>query len=382
VWNWAKAPLGAAAKAGAGMIGSQLMNMVGKGAYTAPWKVSANDMVTTEGREPFFKPVEGGFQIRHMEPMGPVYSSTGWTSRSYQFNVGLDTLSPWMAQIAAGFQKWRLDGAMVLFKSSIAAGTSTFASLGNLMLVHYLNPDEAVAKNQMEAECAQFCCSTRPSEDVTMPIECALGAGAPGSLNVRTGDLATGVSLSDYDHGILQVATVGQPSAGVLLGNLYIELLVTLISPIWRGAGNMENMCHYTMTGVIPAKIMGTAHTKVKDTIGATFSDTVLTLPYGCAGNFVATYVMGGTGTAMHTFTVTYSNASALPFNNGSSTPVMAPQNGATGVSVGMLKFAFTVADPTMLTTITLASDSFPGSGAADCTAQLYIYQVLPGTLI
>lgn len=289
VWNRVKAPLKTVASAaGTAALGSLKRQFLGSGAYTSAFVTDGKTFRTKSGAA--IRPVgEFGVQITMRESIATIYSSTAWKSRVYRINPGLDDSFPWLSKVANNFQQYRYDQLIYTFESSTPQSVGMFTSVGVVLGVAIMNPDQAQPTNQMMMEQTQFCSATKPTDSVDIPVECDPREGGSGIKPIRVGEVAGG--YHDYDAGYLQIATINQPADDVALGRLYVTYTVTLFNPIYRGAGSGANYAHYRST-TASTVVLGTTQTKVVDQIGLTIASAAANIgtidfPAGSSGTYL-----------------------------------------------------------------------------------------------
>lgn len=346
----AGAASGAGAQAGWDAGGHFSKNILGWGDYSVPWSVVGNSLLT-KGQVPSVNNVGStAMRINHVEFLGPIYSTTAFTDRVYPLNLGMPQTCPWSSNVAANFQQWELVGAVVVFKPSLPDGLASFSSLGNVVIAIQMNPSADAFTNQIEMEQTQFVASIKPTLPLVAPVECDPSQGGKGVLLVRTGDVPTGSVVQSYDHGKIEIATVGQASDGVMLGNVYLSIDALLYNPIF-GHDRLVNGAHYTFNSASSAAPFGTTTTKVFDTVGLTFSSTVMTIPVGTSGNLHYDLDWVSSSTALTTPTITLANATLL-------TNQWSPNAGetATRCHVG---HTIHITNPAVVATLTLSAATF-----------------------
>jgi hypothetical protein len=313
--------------------------------------------------------------IRHKEFIGLVTSTTDFQNRVYHINPGLDGAFPWLANIAENFQRYRMQGMVAVFESTLSTGFATFASFGSLAIAADLNPAADPAASQLELEQMQFCASAKPSESIIAPIECSPRQGAANGLCIRTGDVPTGSSINDYDHCKLQVATTGQPSDGVVLGKLYIDYCVELMLPKSLGPGGRIQDAYHIGSAASNAAPFGTTNTEQFDTIGCTLTPTTLTLPVGSAGVWEVSCDYVGTAASLSAPTVTYTSGCAAGptlYSGGTVTKLITPPSASN--TTANFKFTVAVTDNATPAVVTLSGGVVPTSATVD----VYVKQVNP----
>jgi len=333
-------------------------NVLGWGDYSIPWSVVGNTLISQGSVPTMHETSDSSMRVGHKEFLGPIYSSTGFTNRVFDLNPGLSTTFPWLSQIAGNFQQYRMLGAMIVFKPSLPDGIASFASLGNLIIACQMNAAAPAFTTQLEMEQVQFGASSKPTIPIAAPVECSpeLGSGMRNLL-IRTGAVPVGSVKQSYDHCNFQVATVGQGSAGVLMGNLYITYDLQLLNPTF-GAGRQVQGASYDCTTASVTHLFGTAQTKRYDTIGLTVGDNVLTFPVGFAGRFEFIFQMSGSSSAAVPPVITPTNATMV----GSA--YYAPYL-STVCTLSMIKEVFQITNPSVAVVLTLAADTFSGMSSS-----------------
>jgi len=385
-YSWAKyipAGLGAAgamltggdADAGWNMGREYSKKVLGWGDYAVPWNVSSNSMVSAGNVPAVHNAGDSGFHITHREYIGTLFSSNAFKNNVFYINPGLPGTFPWLSKLSANFQEYQLTGMLVSFKSSLTNALASFASMGSVMIACDMNPAQTPATSQMTMEQMQFVASAKPADSFVAPVECAPSKGGAGVKFIRVGGVPTGASICDYDHGVLQVATVGQPSDGVELGRLYLSYDIVLLNPRLNGIG--APLSHWVMapssfSATMPFGIGASPPTPNYDTIGISFVQTPATgyatvsIPPGSmtCGQFMAQAIdAGGLGAAAYpTFTLT--NATNINYYKGTANAIMCPATG----TVAQLSYihAFQITDQTQAATITFAWTSLTTTAIVD----------------
>lgn len=215
-------------------LGNKLGSYFGWGTYS----VRSNSLAVPEGNSPAAMHSQGMVtRICHREYFGDVISSATpglFKIDSYKMQPGAADMFPWLSDIAPNFQKYRIRGAIIEYKSGSGdAITGTNTALGEVIIsTNYNNADpNFTSRNQMEN--TQYCSSAKPSVSMVHIIECDPSLQAQENLYTSTSTTPiTGLSPNDINWCNVQVATVGCQGASVNLGSLYITYDVELIQPI------------------------------------------------------------------------------------------------------------------------------------------------------
>jgi len=302
--------------------GAAVSKFFGFGAYGTPWNVSSNSLLRSDGGIPQVHTVaDRGFNVKHTEFLGFVTSTTGFALQTYPFQPGNSVSFPWLSNIAANFSEYRVNGAIVVFKSNLTDAVASFSLMGTVSIAAEMNPSSTAPVSFVQLEQLKFCMALKPSIDGMAPIECDPKLHR-NQYFVRTAAVPSGSSINDYDHCNIYVSTYGMPSAGVSLGRLYITYDVDLMEPklLSTSAGQLTSM--FDFQSITSSSPFNSSQTVV-DSIGMSFSSTTMTFPPSVSGDFIVSYsYTGAVGVTLSTPSLTYSNMqlSTLPvFETGTS---------------------------------------------------------------
>lgn len=309
----------------------------GKGPYSQPWSVNRNSL-TTNGNIPRVDNIrDAGMRVSHEEFFDVVTSSTGFTVNSYSLNPGLSRTFPWFNKLAGNFQQWKLNGCLVTFKSSMSNATASFTSLGTVAIAVNLNPAEPAPISETEIEQLKFCAVAKSSEDIVAPIECDRQSTPVSSYYVRNTTPPSNASIMDYDHGTLYVASYAAPTAGVVLGRLFISYDISLLNPRFVMQANNAYASYALVTPTLLTTLGATTPVKYTDNIGLTFPAGATTgyfkdivFPVGTYGTFIIQIMIANDSAK------TWGGAPTYTFTNcaaGSGTKPWLTTAGARGAS-------------------------------------------------
>ncbi len=337
------------ASAGTG-LGGLVSKWLGQGDYT----VTSNSLVNrvrTSGDIPSMHSTGQSVVIRHKEFIGDVFSSTGFAiGQTIVLNPGLSSSFPWLSTIAQQYQEYTWKGVVFEFVSTsgdVVASTNT--ALGSIMMSTQYRSTAATYLNKVQMLNEFFASDSKPSECFCHPIECNPKENPYNVQYVRTGAVPAGEDAKTYDIGTTYVATVGQQAGGVDIGEIWVSYEVELRKPVVSGAldiaGDYANF--KSSVGVAAATPFGTAGSATigVNSIGATITATVLTLPIGSIGNYQFTYTIANcTAADLSNFTGTNTNLTLNNFHSSIYT---------VGTSNAYCTGQMTVTDPTKAATFT-----------------------------
>jgi len=231
---------------------------------------------------------ESGVRVTHREMIGVIKSTTSWDVSTYHINPGLNSVFPWLSGIARNFAQYNINGLMFIYKPTCNDGIGAgLASEGSVAMSSDQNifGEEPLDLTQMMQTGRAV--NNKPSREVHLGVEQArkYGGRMMHHLLIRQGDIPAGATLQTYDDCLVHVATGGQSTAGVNMGELWLTYDVTLLSPRMLKPGSEVSTAHYRMTGCTSANPFGTAWTKMVDNIGVTLvSGTEILFDVGNAG--------------------------------------------------------------------------------------------------
>ena len=205
---------------------------------------------------------EGCTVISHKEYLMDIQSSTAFQLQLYgSVNPGVSTLFPWLSQVAQSYQQYRFRSLIFTFRST-SGNLSTTQALGEIVgAIQYNSYAPAfVNKQQMLAEVMST--SGAPSEDRMVPVECAPDQTLDGGLLYVRGTAAAATIQGDarlYDLCKFGLATQGQNTGGITLGELHVSYVVELYKPQLESSTiNTGNCSRLTSTDYSNAAALGT----------------------------------------------------------------------------------------------------------------------------
>lgn len=186
---------------------------------------------------------EGFVRVRHREFIGDKQMRQGFNSTNLAINPANFKLFPWLSQIAPNFEQWQLLGAVLEYKTTSGEFTAApTPSLGTVSIATRYNVLSRPFSTKQEVLNHQFAVSTRPSQSVMHPIECAPAQTANQPLYIRLADqdpdLAYDARL--YDLGTIQVVSeAGAQVVDYTGGELWITYDILLIKPRLTSASSV-----------------------------------------------------------------------------------------------------------------------------------------------
>lgn len=349
-------------------MGGAVDKFVGTGDYTIE-----RNTVLRPGTVPAMHSSSTTTVVRHREYIGDIMSNTSATPlvRNFQINPGLGQTFPWLSNLAQSFEMYRLLGCVFEYRT-LSGDVTTQSNQGYVVAAVNYNPTGSPFTTKLAIENAMGGQSKKPSEDMFIAVECKPMLNPLGEYFVRDGAIGPTQNLNFYDIGTVTIASGGNATSGVTLGELWVTYEVELAKPAIDELAAIEGYgTHLTTNGVSASSPWG-AETKTLgsyNNLSVVLDPTnfaVLTIPahvhryyyvhvlwYGT----VATNVTVPTRTLTNA-TVTTLWANALGWPNTPST--------AATLSLGMsLPFIIRVTDTSLPVVITLGlAGVYPGGNS------------------
>lgn len=224
-----------------GKLGSYLGNKLGTLAGWGDYYVKTNSLAVPEGNSPASMHNAGmTTRVSHREYIGDIISSEvagTFKIESYPLQPGSNLIFPWLSSVALNYQKYRLRGALIEFKSGSGdALNSVNTSLGEVIISTNYNNADSNFTSRSQMENTQYCSSAKPSVSFVHIIECDPDLQSQESLYVnQSTEAPDGMTPNEINWCNVQVATTGVQGTEVNLGSLYITYDIELIQPVELG---------------------------------------------------------------------------------------------------------------------------------------------------
>lgn len=188
------------------------------------------------------KTKSGQTVIRHREYIKDIISGEPGTFNieSFPINPAQEKTFPWLSQVAANYEQYRIDGMLFEFRTMSAdALNSVNTALGQVIMATDYNAANPPFGQKSEMENYEFGQSCKPSESQIHPIECARNQTTISELYTRANEPREGEDIRLYDLGNFQIATNGFQGQRVNCGELWVTYQVTFFkSKMFASLGN------------------------------------------------------------------------------------------------------------------------------------------------
>jgi len=245
-------------------IGTGISKITGRGSYQVSHNTLQRQSVMGADAQniPTFAPSEHGSRVRHREFIGNIISPPtpeAFNNTSYRLAVDNKTLFPWLAELAARYQKVKYHGMVFYYKTT----STDYNNSGTVQLAVNYNATEEEYTSTAQMLNSMFSTSTKPSVSAAAPIECDPSTMPKGGYYIRHPlSINSETDLRMSTVGTLNVATEGLTlPSGTVLGQLWCTYDVELLYPY-----------------VVPSTIVATSFTtcaSVGYKAGNTFSSTL-----------------------------------------------------------------------------------------------------------
>lgn len=251
--------------------------------------------------------------IRHREFIGNIVGSAAFTINTWNVNPGDESTFPWLASIAANYEKYRPIGIVFEFKSTSASAlNSTNTALGTVMMAPRYNAiAQSVPQSKMEMLQIENCSSICPAENGQVGIECAKNYNPLGVLYIRNQTQAVTGSEQMYDFCDFYLATEGMQAAATI-GEIWVTYEIELLTPILASGqvGRNINMANYTLNSSISTSAYFSGATEgLGHNMDLTLSGTTIIMPPDIiTGSYVLSYSVSGSSASVVQPTVSFTS--------------------------------------------------------------------------
>lgn len=198
------------------------------------YKVSMNSLIGS-GPVPNFGSNE--IRVKHREYLGPLNGTTAFTNTSYPINPGIDTTFPWLSQLAANYEQYKMHGLIFEYvTTSATAVSSTNTALGQVVMATDYDALDASFISSRQMLASLYSNYGVPCTGLTHAVECATRKSFSDVLYVRQGAPPASSDLRLYDVGNFQIATEGMQSGVTQIGGLWVSYDVTFMKPVLQDA--------------------------------------------------------------------------------------------------------------------------------------------------
>lgn len=335
---------------------------------------------------------EDGTVISHREYIGDIITSSSantFNVDSFNINPGDPKTFPWLSSVAqTSYQQYEFMGCIFEYVSTSAnALNSTNTALGVVTSCVNYDSSDPEFSSRMQMENTNWANSSKPSMNMSIPVECAKNQTTIPLLYVsQNGVLPSDADPKMYYLGKLYVATSGFQGTSVNIGSLYVTYKVRLLKPFMPRPLANANRALYVRSGVTSANPMGTATVSATsaqcDTLGITFSTSSFTISKNrlqVNQRYIVIFEWNHDSGVTTTPSLAYTPAGAILASYqvfGSPTPnssgIYAPKPSGTTVTASCVVNFMEITQDTANIVCTLSAATFP----ANASLNISIYQI------
>lgn len=196
-----------------------------RGAHKQSMAAAAYASGQQSGQPQVFRNSADSCRIVHRELIGSVNGTVAFTvAQSFPLNPGMPTFAPWLANEAAGWERYRFNKLRYCYYTRTGSNVP-----GSVMLAPDYDPADAAPVSEQIASSYQDCEEDAPWKDICCELMPRTLMGDMKEKTVRNGALAANQDIKTYDAGILHLCTVD--GTAVPWGKLWVEYDVTLFTP-------------------------------------------------------------------------------------------------------------------------------------------------------
>jgi len=224
--------------------------MSGRGMYTGRGSYHQNSLVgpgvapevpsfSTTGDE------TGAVTVTRREYITDIYGPTSaFNVQSFNLNPGLESVFPWLSQIAQNYDEYEFKQLMFTYRSTTTdIGTSTNGQCGTVIMCTNYNAASGPFSDKVVMMEYDGAMSSKVTDNMVHGVECDPSklSGAEAKY-VRANPVVSNQDLKTYDHGLFQLAIANSPAGfqNNVVGELWVSYTVVLRKPkffVARGLG-------------------------------------------------------------------------------------------------------------------------------------------------
>lgn len=166
-------------------------------------------------------------RISHTEFIGTIAGSIAFTALGVSINPGLAGTFPWLSNMAAIFEQYKVVSLQFIYVPSCPTTTT-----GNIMMsVDYDSTDPSPGSKAVQMTMADAVSSTAWN-GTSLPVQ-PRRLSQRGNLFTRSG-VVPGTDIKTYDIGIFYISTQGQAGTSIV-GDVYVQYNMELSMPQLSG---------------------------------------------------------------------------------------------------------------------------------------------------
>jgi len=351
-------------------LGAALSKWMGAGDY----EVSRNSIVSGSRSSPNVPMMHSSNQtvtVRHKDYLGPVKSSIDYAVQySLPLNPGLSETFPWLSGIARRFQEYSFKGVVFHFVPT-SGSISTTQALGSVMMQTTYRASDSAPASKSELLNEYWACESVPFEPLAHPIECDPKENPFNIQYTRTTAIPNEDSRLIYDLGTTHVATNGQSTNGVVLGDLWVTYEVELKKPILNSnttISSSTNGTAWTGAALTSTAFFNGTEASRDGSLKITYKNRSITFPRGKKAVYYVSVQFGSntgfSGGVVFNDVSTFTNCGLWAYHTKPQTglQVFGPTaTASTALTAASYNIAVIVTNPDFESTLTLPAMTITG---------------------
>jgi len=273
----------------------------GSGMYTGRGAYEGNSLMSDVPPQVVSSAADetGAVTVSRLEFLSEIFGpSTPFNIQSFNINPGLESMFPWLSQIAQNYEEYELLQLVVSFRSTTTdIGTTSNGQCGTIIMATNYDASAAPFTDKAAMMAYDGAMSSKTTESMAHGVECDPSklSGSAGKY-VRAFGLDSTKDIKDYDHGVLQVAVANAPTqlANYSLGELWVSYTVKLRKPKFftgRGLGISRDI--WVTNGLeattnpfsgAPSSMLKAMCNNIGTALSSTGANTTITFPAAYAG--------------------------------------------------------------------------------------------------
>ncbi len=337
--------------AGAG-LGAAISKWLGQGDYTVQQNSILTQTLKGSSSIPAMHRQDQTIVVRHREFVTQIRSSTDFSVQTeIALNPGLSTF-PWLSALARNFQEYAFKGVVFHYVPTSGMISGANPSLGSVMIQTAYRTTDVAPTSKYELLNEFWANECMPSEPMAHPIECKSSETILGNRYIRAGNVDK--DLLFYDLGRTFIATAGQQTANLVLGDIWVTYEVELRKPKMNTAMG-KNLPYAKASGSgLNSHLAFSNLTLTSNIPGLTYTSGALdryrtTLGPYAPGQYMTYWHMKDPGGALVLGPASFFSS------NCTITSVFTPLGMVGNANEAFGRFAFTVTNPTDVAYVELA---------------------------
>jgi len=224
------------------MVGRGMSTITGYGDYTVKANSLSNSTMIGEMADqvPVFKQQGADIRVRHCEFVTDLVvpvDKAAFNSNTFDIDPTSTVTFPWLASVAAKYQKFKVKGLVVGYRST----STDYNNSGVVAIAVNYDPAETAYASMTDLLNSKFAVSTKPSNSMLAPVECDPSRSPMDGYYVKhvTSTDVSEASIRQTVMGKINIATSGLTlDPGATIGQLYVSYDIEFLYPYMHAAGD------------------------------------------------------------------------------------------------------------------------------------------------